>query len=151
MPAKALSDRGVRSALFGLWFKCGVAVIPALIFGKLFANFIESHMMNLYVVSSALVFGGIAIVLLESTERKTTIRDVGEMSLKVAVLIGVIQCLAMLFPGTSRSAATIIGAMLLGSSRTVAAEFSFFLASPTMAAASCYSLLKHGTRMDHRR
>lgn len=149
MPVKALTDKEERRKTLDIWFKCGVAVVPALIIGKLFGNLVQEHMMNLYVVSTALVFGGIAIVALESSARKSTMETVGEMSFKIALLIGLAQCLAMIFPGTSRSAATIIGAMLLGASRTAAAEFSFFLAIPTMTAATGYSLLKHGSNVSN--
>lgn len=147
VPLEALTDREVRDRTLDIWFKCAVAVIPALVIGKLFGKLVEEHMMNIFVVSTALVFGGIAIVALESTNRKPTMNAVGEISYKIALIIGIAQCLAMLFPGTSRSAATIIGAMLLGASRTAAAEFSFFLAIPTMSAATAYSLLKHGSKV----
>jgi undecaprenyl-diphosphatase len=147
MPFKALKDVETRHNMLDIWFKCGVAIVPALILGKLFGNLIEEHMMNLYVVSTALVFGGIIIVAVESSQRKAEIESVGAMSYKMAIAIGLFQCLAMFFPGTSRSAATIIGAMMLGASRIAAAEFSFFLAIPTMMAASGYSLLKHGSKV----
>ena len=149
IPFKAISDPELRNKTLDIWFKCAVGIIPAVVIGLLVAHFVEAHMMNLFVVSTALVFGGIAIIALESTERKPTMLSVGEMSFKIVLLIGLIQCLAMIFPGTSRSAATIIGAMLLGASRVAAAEFSFFLAIPTMTAATAYSLLKHGSNVSH--
>lgn len=147
VPVAALTNVELRRKTLDIWFKCAAAVVPALIIGKLFGKIVEEHMMNIYVVSTALVFGGIAIVLLESSDRKPAMNTVGEISFKIAILIGIAQCLAIVFPGTSRSAATIIGAMLLGASRTAAAEFSFFLAIPTMTAATAYSLLKHGSKV----
>jgi undecaprenyl-diphosphatase len=90
-----------------------------------------------------LIIGGGALILIEKTSRREHISSLAHLSYSTAAYIGLIQCLALI-PGTSRSAVTIIGAMLLGVSRLAAAEFSFFLAIPTMVAASGYSLLKHG-------
>jgi len=147
IPLKAISDPETRRDTFDLWFKCAIGVIPACIAGLLFGKLVEAHMMNIYVVSTALVFGGIAIIALESADRKPVVCDTRQVSYKLALLIGIAQCLAMFFPGTSRSAATIIGAMIFGASRMVAAEFSFFLGIPTMMAATGYSLLKHGSKV----
>ncbi|MGL4368403.1 MAG: undecaprenyl-diphosphate phosphatase, partial [Spirochaetota bacterium] len=89
---------------------------------------------------------GIFLIIIEKRQRVSTINSMAALSYPAAILIGLIQCLAIV-PGTSRSAATIVGAMLLGANRVVAAEFSFFLAIPTMAAASGYSLFKYGGAM----
>jgi undecaprenyl-diphosphatase len=129
-----------------LWKKVVVGVLPALFLGALLDKYIEEKLFNPVVVSIALVIGGIALVLLESRKKKEKIATISSLSYQTAFFIGLIQCLAMI-PGTSRSAATIIGAMLLGCSRLVAAEFSFFLAIPTILAASAYSLLKLGFSM----
>jgi undecaprenyl-diphosphatase len=129
-----------------LWKKVIVGVLPALVLGALLDKYIEEKLFNPTVVSIALVIGGIILVLLESRKKHEKIVSISELSYLTAFFIGLIQCLAMI-PGTSRSAATIIGAMLLGCSRLVAAEFSFFLAIPTILAASAYSLLKLGFSM----
>lgn len=139
------SDKQKQSASIGVWKKTLVAVVPALVIGKLFGDIIERKLFNPAVVACALIVGGLFLIIVERrkhTETLKTVTSVGEMSYKTAVCIGLVQCLAMI-PGTSRAAATIIGGMFLGASRTVATEFSFFLAIPTMAAASGYTLLKH--------
>jgi undecaprenyl-diphosphatase len=124
-----------------LWKKIIYAVIPALIIGFLLSDIIEDLLFNPYIVAVALIIGGIIILVIESKKNIDKIDQVEKINYKKALLIGLIQCLAMI-PGTSRSAATIIGGRLLGASRLAAAEFSFFLAIPTMIAASGYSLLK---------
>jgi undecaprenyl-diphosphatase len=121
-----------------------VAVVPALFFGFLFAKVIEQKLFNPEVVAIALILGGVVIIFAERMVPKGAEGSIENISLKQAFTIGLIQCLAMV-PGTSRSGATIIGAMLLGVPRKTATEFSFFLAIPTMFAASGYSLLKVGT------
>jgi len=135
-------DKEKNSETRILWYKTVVGVFPALFFGLIFAHFIQEKLFNPWVVATTLFIGGIIILAIEKKERKATITSLSELSFKTAFFIGMIQCLSMI-PGTSRSAATIIGAMFLGASRTVATEFSFFLAIPTMFAASAYSLLKY--------
>jgi len=130
--------------IYDLWKKTMVGVFPALAIGALVGDYIEESLFNTTVVALALIVGGIILVYTENRKPLNRITSVDHLTYKTAVLIGFIQCLAMI-PGTSRSAATIIGAMLLGASRVVAAEFSFFLAIPTMVAASGYTLLKSGT------
>jgi undecaprenyl-diphosphatase len=132
-----------KKQIFTLWFKATVGVIPALILGFAFGNIIEEKLFNPVTVAMALVAGGAVMIYLEDRKRHAKINTISDLTYKTAFAIGFIQCLAMI-PGTSRSAATIIGAMFLGASRLVAAEFSFFLAIPTMVAASGYSLLKTG-------
>ena len=127
--------------IVSMWTKAIVAVVPALVIGAVAAKHIKALLFNPISVSLALIIGGIILILIERRTAKNTITSVEALSYGTAVSIGFIQCLAMI-PGTSRSAATIIGAMLLGASRVVAAEFSFFLAIPTMFAASAFSLLK---------
>lgn len=129
-----------------LWVKAIIGVTPALFLGALLGNYIEELLFNPIVVSIALVVGGIVLLIIENRPRVSKINTIQDLSYSLAFIIGITQCLAMI-PGTSRSAATIIGAMLLGTSRVVAAEFSFFLAIPTMVAASGYSLLKIGSSM----
>jgi undecaprenyl-diphosphatase len=132
-----------KSDALGLWKKTIVGVFPALVAGALFHTRIEAALFNPLVVSIALAAGGIAILLLERSRNRERIQSVSSLDYMTALFIGLIQCLALI-PGTSRSAATIIGAMLLGCTRVVAVEFSFFLAIPTMVAASAFSLFKMG-------
>jgi undecaprenyl-diphosphatase len=135
-------DKEKNKEIWSIWFKTIVGVLPAIIIGAILANKIEEIFFNPLTVAIMLIIGGIVLIWLEIRKKKVTISSVKAISYKTAIGIGLIQCLAMI-PGTSRSAATIIGAMLLGASRVVAAEFSFFLAIPTMVAASAYSLLKY--------
>lgn len=130
-----------KNETWDLWKKTVVGVIPALIIGGTIGQLVEDALFNPLTVALALVIGGIIIIIIENRSQSNTINSISVLNYKTAFFIGLIQCLAMI-PGTSRSAATIIGAMLLGASRSVAAEFSFFLAIPTMMAASAYSFLK---------
>lgn len=131
-----------RERLF-LWTKIVIAFLPAVVFGLLFDDLIEEKLFNPVTVALALVVGGVVLILLERRPAKGQIVSARGIPLKMAVFIGLIQCVAMI-PGTSRSAATIIGAMILGASRLAAAEFSFFLAIPTMCGATAYKVMKHG-------
>jgi len=128
--------------VMSIWYKSAFAVIPALVIGGLLGKKIQQHLFNHWVVAGALFIGGIILILLEQKKHTPKFDDVDQMSYKKAFQVGLIQCFAMI-PGTSRAAATIIGGMMLGGSRKAAAEFSFFLAIPTMAAASVYSLWKY--------
>ena len=132
---------------FFMWLKVAAAVVPALIVGALAGSFIQEKLYNAVTVACALLIGGIFIIAADSRERgDSTLREIAELSWGRAVGIGCCQCVAMI-PGVSRSAATIVGGMFLGCSRPLAAEFSFFLAIPTMLAASAYSLMKHGAHV----
>jgi undecaprenyl-diphosphatase len=130
-----------QSQTADLWKKAIVGVFPALLIGAIFGKRIQLSLFNPLTVAGALIVGGIALIFLENRKQHVKISTIALLNYKTALLIGLIQCLAMI-PGTSRSAATIIGAMFLGCSRLVAAEFSFFLAIPTLFAASAYSFLK---------
>ncbi len=132
-----------KSETWDIWKKTIVGVLPALVFGATLGKHIEEYLFNPLTVALALLIGGIALIALERRKKSGTISSISQLSYKTAFFIGLIQCLAMI-PGTSRSAATIIGAMLLGVSRVAASEFSFFLAIPTLFAASAYSILKTG-------
>ncbi|MGV8093007.1 MAG: undecaprenyl-diphosphate phosphatase [Mangrovibacterium sp.] len=123
------------------WSKVMIAFLPAALLGFLFAGFIEEKLFNLTIVSISLLTGGILLVVLDRNRRTGKILSINQMTYKIALFIGIFQCIAMV-PGTSRSAATIIGALLLGCSRKLAAEFSFYLAIPTILSASVYSLVK---------
>lgn len=132
-----------RNEVFNTWKKTLVAVTPAIVIGGLVGSKIQKLLFNPTVVAVMLLLGGFILIIIERKTRKPKFDNISQLTYLNAIFIGIIQSLAMI-PGTSRSAATIIGAMLLGSSRLLAAEFSFFLAIPTMFAASIYSLYKHG-------
>lgn len=125
--------------IWDTWKKTIVGVTPALVIGGLFGSDIEKYLFNPVTVAIALFVGGIGLIILEKRKPLNKIDSIAALSYRTAFLIGLVQCLAMV-PGTSRSAATIIGAMLMGTSRVVAVEYSFFLAIPTLFAASVYSL-----------
>lgn len=125
-----------------MWSKVVVAFLPAAVLGLLLDDLIESLFDNT-VVAVTLIVGGIILIAIERRDHEGKTASMKALSFKQAIGIGFIQCLAMV-PGTSRSGATIIGGLLLGASRSVAAEFSFFLAIPTMLGATTYKLLKNG-------
>lgn len=125
-----------------LWFRVLLATVPAAVLGLLLDDWLNAHLYNYITVAIALIVYGVAFLFLErGRSGKSLIRRTGEIPYKTAVLIGLFQCLAMI-PGTSRSGSTILGAMLLGLSRSAAAEFSFFLAIPTMLGASLLKAVK---------
>lgn len=119
-----------------------LAVMPAVVMGVLFHDIIKEHLFSPLTVSIALVVGGILILLIERHLPKTTLTRAEDISLKTAFKIGFFQVLGMI-PGVSRAAATIIGGLLMGAERKAAAEFSFFLAIPTMLGAASYDLYKN--------
>ena len=127
-----------------LWVKILIASIPAAIIGLAFDDQIDEMLtgdMRAFVVAAALIVYGILFIVIENLRKKETLTDLNKMSYSKAFYIGLIQCLSLV-PGTSRSGSTILGASLLGTSRTVAAEFSFFLGIPAMFGASAIKLLK---------
>lgn len=128
-----------------LWKLVIIAVLPAVILGLLFDDLIDQYLFSPQVVAITLFFWGLVILVIETLYKNKTARlhSVHNFTWQTAIAIGLFQCLAMI-PGTSRSAATIIGAMLIGSSRTAAAEFSFFLAIPTMLGATLLKIVKNG-------
>lgn len=132
-------------SIMRLLAKIIVGVLPAMVLGFIFDDLIDAYLFNKYTVSVALVFYGFIIILMENRnkDRSFKFETIDDINLKTIFLIGCFQCLAMI-PGTSRSAATIIGAMLLGASRKAAAEFSFFLAIPTMIGATFLKVIKLG-------
>ncbi len=127
-----------------LWVKILIACIPAAVVGILFDDTIDAYLYNFPCVAMALIVFGILFIIVEKQKRgmKARINDIGELTYSLAVWIGVFQLLAAIFPGTSRSGATIVGALMLGVSRVVAAEFTFYLAIPVMCGASLLKLLK---------
>jgi undecaprenyl-diphosphatase len=124
---------------FDFYIKLLVAFIPAAIIGFLLNDFIDSILENVWVVAISLLLGGIVLIFIDKYFEQKTHKD--EPNLKDSFVIGLFQCIAMI-PGVSRSASTIIGGMFMGLTRKAAAEMSFFLAVPTMFAASAYKLLK---------
>lgn len=135
----------VQKDIFQMWFKVVAACIPTGILGILFDDFLEVHFGHPVSIAVMLIVYGIAFIIIENwnKQRVPSVSSIDELSYKTAFLIGLFQSLAMI-PGTSRSGATIIGALLLGVSRTTAAEFTFFLAIPTMLGASVFKLAKFG-------
>lgn len=129
-----------------MWFKIIVACLPAAVVGLLFDEFFESLFYNSVCVSIALIVFGIGFILIESRNKgtKAKINSLSEITYQTAFIIGLFQLIAAIFPGTSRSGATILGALLIGVSRTVAAEFTFFLAIPVMLGASLLKIVKFG-------
>ncbi|BDB51997.1 undecaprenyl-diphosphate phosphatase [Flavobacterium ammonificans] len=124
---------------FNFFIKLAFAVLPALVLGKLFDDAIEAVLGNPIPIAIVLIVGGIVLLFIDSKFQNPTVLQEENITIKKAVTIGFWQCLAMM-PGTSRSAASIIGGMQQGLSRHAAAEFSFFLAVPTMLAVTCYSV-----------
>lgn len=128
-----------------LWFKIIVACLPAVVIGLPFDDFLEEKLYNYVVVALMLVLYGVLFLIIEdyNARRRPVITNLEELTFRTAFLIGVFQVLSLI-PGTSRSGSTIIGGILLGTSRTVAAEFTFFLAIPVMFGASLLKLIKFG-------
>lgn len=136
----------VQKDIFSLWFKILAACIPAAVVGLAFDDVLDALFYNPWCVSVALIVFGVAFLVIENRNKnmRPKITELGEITYTTALLIGVFQLIAAVFPGTSRSGATILGALLIGVSRTVAAEFTFFLAIPVMLGASLLKLVKFG-------
>ena len=132
-----------RKRTWRLWFMVILSIIPSGLVGVLFDDWMEAHLHTGPVVAAALIIYGVAFILVEryNALREPIIRNVYHIDLKTALLIGAFQCLSLI-PGTSRSGSTILGAILLGVSRSAGAEFSFFMAIPTMVGASAIKALK---------
>ena len=132
-----------RNQTWQLWFKVVAAVIPSAVLGLLLDDWMEAHLYNYVVVAIALIVYGVAFLYLEQGNGRIAprIKSVHAIDYKTALLIGAFQCLSLI-PGTSRSGSTILGAILLGVGRSAGAEFSFFLAIPTMVGASGLKLVK---------
>ncbi|MBP5246170.1 MAG: undecaprenyl-diphosphate phosphatase [Clostridiales bacterium] len=132
-----------RVKTWQLWFKILIACIPAAVVGLLLDDYME-NLENWKVVSAMLIVYGIAFIVVEKLKKKTTVTSFDNFTYKTAILIGAFQMLSVI-PGTSRSGATILGAIILGCSREIAAEFSFFLAVPVMIGVSFIKLIKNDT------
>ena len=140
-------EKGVRIKLstLNLWGKILVACIPAAIVGILFDDILEKYLYNSYVVALMLIIFGVGFILIENKKRKDfRVNTLKELSYKDAIYIGLFQLIAAIFPGTSRSGATILGSLMIGVNRTVATEFTFFLAIPVMFGASLLKVIKIG-------
>mgnify|MGYP001420577062 FL=1 len=135
----------IKKDIFFIWFKVLVACIPSGIIGLLFDDFLEAYLGTPIVIAAMLILYGVLFIVIEAwnKRRKPKTNTLAEISYQTAFMIGVFQVLSLI-PGTSRSGATIIGALIIGVSRVAAAEFSFFLAVPTMFGASAFKLLKFG-------
>ena len=131
-----------KKQTFSLWLKVIVATIPAMVLGLLFDDAINDLFYNAVTVAIMLVVYGIFFLLVENRNRRPKIQGYNQLGVKTLLLIGLFQAMAMI-PGTSRSGATILGAVLLGCSRSLSAEFSFFLAIPTMLGASALKIFKY--------
>ena len=129
---------------WSLWFKVVVAVIPSAVVGLLLDDWMDEHLYNYIVVAIMLIFYGIASLFVEkwNAKRNFRIQNVYDIDYRTALLMGAFQCLSLI-PGTSRSGSTILGAIILGVARPAGAEFSFFMAIPTMLGASALKLLKY--------
>lgn len=141
-PSKTAEE---KNDTWQMWLKVIIACIPAAVVGLLLDDYME-HFENWYVVSATLIIYGIAFIIIEKKHKKTVVQDMNGMTYKTALMIGLFQVLSII-PGTSRSGSTILGAMLIGCSRSVAAEFSFFLAIPVMFGVSLLKIVKNGLAM----
>ena len=132
-----------KKATWELWFKVCIAIVPSGLVGVLFDDWMDAHLHNWFVVSLMLIVYGVAFLYVErlNANRPAAIDRVWSIDWKTAIGIGLFQCLSLI-PGTSRSGSTILGAILLGVSRSAGSEFSFFMAIPTMLGASAIKLLK---------
>ena len=144
-PFSPQKSEGEKKQTWQLWFKVVAAIIPSGIVGVLFDDWMEAHFHNATVVAIALIVYGAAFLLVERRNARRvggkTVEDVYAIDYKTALLIGCFQCLSLI-PGTSRSGSTILGAILIGVGRSAGAEFSFFMAIPTMLGASAIKGLK---------
>lgn len=142
-PFSPKKDSSQKKDTWLLWAKVIVAVLPSAVIGLLLDDWMDAHLYNYVVVAITLIFYGVAFLFVEKLNTKRTIREITvfDIDYRTAIFIGCFQCLSLI-PGTSRSGATILGAILLGVGRSAGAEFSFFLAIPTMLGASALKLVK---------
>ena len=139
-------EKFIKMDIMTLWFKILVACVPAAVIGILFDEYLDKLFYRCEVVAAALIIFGIAFIIIENWNKTKSakITTLADITYTTAALIGIFQVIAAVFPGTSRSGATIVGALLIGVSRTVAAEFTFFLAIPVMFGASLLKLVSFG-------
>lgn len=132
----------IKRDVWSLWFKILVATLPALVLGLLLDDWLDAHLYNAITVGAMLIVYGILFIVVENRRKPTTVTSFDQLTYKQAFIVGCWQVLAMI-PGTSRSGATIVGGLLLGLSRPVVAEFTFFLAIPVMFGASLLKVVKY--------
>lgn len=144
-PFSGWKTKKEKKQTFQLWYKVIFACIPAGVIGLKYNKYMEEHFMNAPVVAAMLILYGILFIVVEIYNKKRTprVKDIERLDYKTAFIIGLFQVLSLV-PGTSRSGATILGGILFGASRTVAAEFTFFLAIPVMFGASLLKIVKFG-------
>lgn len=144
-PFSSWKTKKEKAATFQLWYKVLFACVPAAVIGLMFNKYMEEHFMTAPVVAATLIFYGIMFIVVENynKNRSPQITDLSELDYKTALIIGLFQVLSLV-PGTSRSGSTILGGILFGTSRYVAAEFTFFLAIPVMFGASLLKMVKFG-------
>ena len=144
-PFSDWKTRQEKKDTFALWQKVVLACVPAAVIGLMFNDYMEEHFMTAPVVAATLIFYGVAFIAVENynKNRRPVIRTLEKLDFKTALIIGLFQVLSLV-PGTSRSGATILGGILFGTSRYVAAEFTFFLAIPVMFGASALKMVKFG-------
>lgn len=135
----------IKVPIFVMWIKIVVACLPAAVVGILFDDILEKYLYNFPTVALMLIIFGVLFIIVErkNKHKKPIIKSLDDITYQTALLIGMFQLIAAIFPGTSRSGATILGALIIGVSRTVAAEFTFFLAIPVMFGASLLKLVKY--------
>ena len=143
-PFSPKKDALQKKDTWSLWFKVVAAVAPSAVVGLLLDDWMDAHLYNYVVVAVMLIVYGVAFLFVEkwNASRRFAITDVSQIDYKTAILMGAFQCLSLI-PGTSRSGSTILGAIILGVSRSAGAEFSFFMAIPTMLGASALKLVKY--------
>lgn len=136
----------LKMPIINLWGKILVACVPAAVIGLLFDDLLDKYLYNAIVVATMLIVVGVAFIFIEkkNVNKNPKVNKMIELTYKDALIIGLFQVIAAIFPGTSRSGATILGALMIGVKRNVAAEFTFYLAIPVMAGASLLKILKYG-------
>lgn len=144
-PFSPANSNAARHNIISLWIKIIIACIPAAVIGLPLNDILDEYLSTPFIIAVMLIVYGILFIVLETHNRKKVfpINNMRKLDYKTAVLIGLFQCLSLI-PGTSRSGATILGAMILGCSRAVAAEFSFYLGIPVMFGAGLLKIVKHG-------
>ncbi len=145
IPFKCKGGLELKKDTLNMWGKIIVACVPAAVIGILFDDKFEELFYNYQTVAIMLILVGIAFIIIENIykDKESKVKDIADITYKAALIIGVFQLIAAIFPGTSRSGATIIGALLIGIARPVAAEFTFFLAIPVMFGASLLKVVKY--------
>ncbi len=141
-PFRFGGGRLIRKDVCSMWVKVIVGCIPAVVIGLPFDDLFEELFYNYKTIAIALIVFGIAFIVIENRKKKPKMRNIAQITLPVAFMIGIFQLIAGIFPGTSRSGSTIVGGLLLGVSRTASAEFTFFMAIPVMFGASLLKIVK---------